>query len=197
MERYGRGDLILGMSLAEVFVLLAICALAANATSDATPVDTCPDKLAACEQAKQALEIEKTGLIAQIELLQKRIDWLLETVGCSTDQCVEGIPDKIAGRAAPKCDEENVLLAVQMCDGTEDVELRRQLIVGPRTWEPGARLRDSAEIDALLAAVDEYSRTNACRFDFLGRYGTDADYRRLNERYQPYLYPGGRYRQCP
>jgi hypothetical protein len=189
-----RSDIVIGMTLAEVFLLILFVvwlSTAIDVSSDGNPeapID--PEALRATvaklQERLRSLERDKEDLRARVEALRDMLD-----AHDITDEALrEALQRRIqeAKRGSPVCLTDNVLVHVSRTDGVDVLTVRQDtqsLLPGGR-WAAGAQLQDEREIQEFLQAVQIYyhQAQKKCRFDYRLTYKTDADYRLGRTRYE-------------
>lgn len=202
MRRNGgsRNDLIIGMTLAEIFLLLLIVSWYGSKleSSAISPGD-------AAAELRRELALTKTELHrTQIELesekaLNRQMDsvlnWLARYVqyrGDVTNQAgwekaIKSFETAIK-RGKPVCGEPNLLIEVLVEDATQAVTLKAPF----GRWKATTVLT-GATIDEFLGQVDAFSRgqVTPCAYDYSLTWKTDTDFRIGKQRYESYFYPAG------
>lgn len=204
--RRTRSDLVVGMTLAEVFLLLLIvgwygsrleseekgAAAGASATVPKSQLDECQANLLAAEKRLQAMQV-------QYDQLDRILDWIAQTAGLPRPirsvedaKAAVGMIKDEAKRGRPACSPNNILLDVT-ADGGAVLATVRQSFVGAYT--AGQDLRTSVEIEGFLQRVSVHYKTlqsesgRDCVFDFSLSWRTDQDYRSSRELFERYFYP--------
>jgi hypothetical protein len=208
-------DLVIGMTLAEVFLLLLIVGwYGSRLESDqagrevVTPAQVLAGErdLAVRERERQQQETE--ALRTRVRELEGVLDWLGQHLGVQAPlrdtASARGALDGYAtgmrrGKAA--CDPDNVLVHVTGDRESLTVVLRKPFSVEGTTFAAGQQLSGPQEIERLLGAVQRYYAQRraagpGCAFDFTLAWRTDRDYRVARKQFEPYFYPAGD-RQIP
>jgi hypothetical protein len=211
MNRRGplTNDLVIGMTLAEIFLLLLIVGWYGSRLESEeegreplTPAQVLAEELKA---AKQELELQKQRserLQSTVRELEGILDWLGQRLGAKRP--IRDVPtaggalgDYTAGlkRGKAVCDSENVLIHVIRDSERLTATIRHQFAVDGSTFTAGQTL-DEPEIDRFLLAVQHYyseqrATGRECAFDYTLAWRTDRDYRVAKRKFEPYFYPAG------
>lgn len=213
MSRHGsqRNDLIIGMTLAEVFLLLLIVGWygsrleseAAGGTPG-TPAEVLQKKLNEANEALKREEQEHQQLESKVQELERTLDWLGEHLQ-SSSRPIRDIPSATAAvasytaglkRGKPICETVNVLIQVVADEDKQTVMILQPLAVGDAAFTAGQTLTGKQDVDGFLQTVQKYyaERREAgqdCAFDFKLDWRTDHDYRVAKKMFDPYFYPAG------
>jgi hypothetical protein len=205
--RYDRSDVVLGMSLAEIMLLL-VFAIVAGAVADEPPPQTtsCESELASCRQEVKRLTLEKSELEVDRDKWKNWYEMLVNMIGGWSgdsppppEEAGEGAKGYFA-RGAAECHRgANVAIEVGVLEGVQLVQLRQLppdaiAFLAERDVALGSEdIRDSTAILRLISALRAFgeSRNPVCRFDYVGRYKTNDDYFLIRDRYERFLYPAG------
>jgi hypothetical protein len=204
-------DLIIGMTLAEVFLLLLVVGwygsrLESEATGRdlGTPVEILQKQL---DDAKDALRLEQQKddqLEKRIQNLEATLDWLGGYVRWS-GQPIRDIPSATAAlnaytaglkRGKPTCEAANVLVQVVEDEDKLALTVLQPFVVGSVTFSAQQTLTEKQDVDRFFQAIEKYysDRHEArrdCAFDFKLDWRTDRDYRTAKKLFDPYFYPAG------
>jgi len=197
-------DFVIGMTLAEVFLLLLFLIWWAVAAERAAIAGT-DGTISAAVLAQQVAELttQNKRLNERVEKLQTDLEALRVMYGAastSPDDIIKGVQIRVrdARRGAPRCVEDsNTLIEADVVDGITTVRLA--LTADPTTlaslgdsavtFRAGQELRDN-DIDRFLARVAIfYAAHHQCRFDYALNYRTDSDYRIARTTLEQYFYP--------
>ena len=194
MDPDHRSDFVIGMTLAEVFLLLLFVVWLSTAIEVSpdgnpdAPIDAVALKVTVTELRERiaSLETDKQELSARVEALRD----MLGAPNESLEGFREGFKRKLdeAKRGSPVCLPANILVHVARTDGVDIVRLLRDtrgLLPGGK-WSEGAQLHDENEIQEFLRAVKNYyaKAEKKCRFDYKLTYKSDSDYRLGRTRYE-------------
>ncbi|HXG06029.1 MAG TPA: hypothetical protein VNI77_01725 [Nitrososphaera sp.] len=205
-----RTDLVINMTLAEIFLLLLFVVWYGHTT-----IIGPPDELARLKEELVRLKNENHTLTKDLENAKNELSdlkWRLEwwrRVFPTIDTTIEGkgTPEEVrndAGRGFRRCQDINVLIRASVIRGqqsmvwiTESPQLT-QWIRSTRRARPkfGVRLTDPKEIDSFLALIRDYYQNRReigfeCRFDYQLTYETKEDYYDGRERFEKFFYPSG------
>jgi hypothetical protein len=215
MSRHGRqrNDLIIGMTLAEIFLLLLIVGWygsrleseAAGGTPG-TPAEVLQKKLNEANEALRLEDEEHKRLENDIHNLEETLKWLGEHLDPSHHYPpIRDVPSATAAidaytaglkRGKPICEAVNVLIQVVADDDKQTLTILQPLVVGNETFAAGQTLTGKQDVDGLLQAVQKYYAERResgrdCAFDFKLDWRTDHDYRVAKKMFDPYFYPAG------
>lgn len=202
-----RSDFVLGMSLAEIILLLLFCFFVANilereASGGQDPnleIIRLREENARLEARVQALERTVGDLQKYLREKQLLIEQLRKMVGGEGSD-IRDFQKAITAlkRGLPVCAADNTLLEVLARDATltitvltEPSALKAHLADKGMTLKQGETIRDPGEIQALLTRVWDFQvrSSSQCRFDYRLRYATPADYYLARRKVERYLYP--------
>jgi hypothetical protein len=203
-----RGDFVIGMSLAEVVVLLLFTAFVFNVLQSEEGGGQDPSlDVATLRAENSALRRELDELHLTLSEVRKDlaeagdlIEELRKMVGAEKPDRWE-MKRRIMAlkRGWPPCREDNFLvdatvrdLKMELAFAFVDDDLRGFLKQKGLHVNPGDAVRSESEINLLLAALWAYeSQTGReCRFDYRLRYVSPHDYHLGRERLEKVLYPG-------
>lgn len=194
-----RNDLIIGMTLAEIFLLLLFVVWYGTKPRPLIVPDTAVLK---DENQKLSSELARNA-IEMAELRQQLEQWHRLT-GFKNPPSPEALDDWRggAGRSYGRCEENNVLVKVSVVEGSMSL---RWLQTSPKLskWltesrlpnpSIGVRITDRHAINSLLGEIRDYYRHEKaagtpCRFDYDMTYATKEDYFDGRELFEPYFYP--------
>lgn len=202
-----RGDLILGMSLAEVVLFLLFCFFVVEVLDREASGGQDPEALiAALREENVQLHERIAGLEKRLGELDRRLkerDLLLEELRRMTGAQGDDLPSfrraiTALKRGFPACAEDNTLVEVIARDGvlrvvvlTTGSKLAAYLADAGLAFQSGQELRSESEIDVFLRRVWSFEtrRGEECRFDYRLRYRSASDYHSAREKIERYLYP--------
>lgn len=211
--RQGRSDLVIGMTLAEVFLLL-LFVVWWGAAIESEPGGVDPTVTIANLQAQvkelnakiSSLQGEVAGLkesLREKENTIKALQIMLNCVDGTVDDCRRGLDgiNTDARRGSPRCEQDNVLVNVFVHAGATRVELvggsnetLSQLRRADGPVSKGSMLSERRDIEALLSSVTAYYTSRSqdeCRFDYRLSYATAEDYYQGRQLFERYFYPAG------
>jgi hypothetical protein len=209
-----RTDLVISMTLAELFLLLLFVVwYGFSSTINQDPLARLKDELAACNKEKSQLKGELKGAEEKIADLEDKLRIMLILLGLPKDFD----PTKAGAAAAinkackeqcrsfPTCDQQNnVLIEASVIRG--QISLKVLTSGGSlSTWMAGrghrypavgVSITDPPAIQRFLDDVSHYYPSSKvegreCRFDYRLRWASDADYRKGRVLFEPYFYPAG------
>lgn len=204
-----RSDLVLGLSLAEAFLLLIFAVLLVSAgTPGVDPnleIRRLKDELAKLEGRLATLKAERDHLLAENEeqkLIIEQLKKMAGTLGYRPAELKD--PEKFKEfvealrRGHPKCNRDDNLAIQVVADRglisvtvLSDQFLRELSSEIPSSLKPRV-LTALAAIDQFLHAVKQHEDAAAppCRYDYRLYYRTSDDYHFAREKFErPYFYP--------
>ena len=210
--RKSRSDIVIGMTLAEVFLLLLIVGWYGSRLeseekggSGGTPATVPKADFDAISHERDTLKHELADQRGKYEQLTIILDWIAKTAGMAkpirtldeAKQAIKNIQFE-AKRGRPACEAtNNVLVDVTADSGRVVVTVRQDF--PPRTHQKiaasGRRLSSDVDVAGFLAEVDSFyrarrSQSNSnCVFDYTLAWRTDADYRSARELFERHFYP--------
>lgn len=211
-----RNDLVIGMTLAEVFLLLLIVGwYGSRLESEGAGVTSGPPKPAIEEELKEktkALKEANREIADQkmrIGKLEEVLDWIGRTIGYpkpirdtgSAEDALKAHEDRVkasARRGKPAClPNRNTLVEVTVDGDTVALVLREALSTTSKSYAKDSRFTKTSEIEALLAAVRTYyservsTEAGECVFDYTLAWRTDRDFRIGKKTFEAFFYPAG------
>jgi hypothetical protein len=205
-------ELVIGMTLAETFLLILFVVWYAQAKKGAVEQ---PDWQTIAQQRKQEADLlraELARLKQGMQDLKKALEYWRTNWGSTPPTSTEELRAALgssAGKALlqelrrglPRCEENNVLVAITLRRGA--VEMRPTAPSAKlQAWAassgfrlpPSAALTDWHSIRSFLDTVarfysDPSRRDNPCRFDYSLAYATKEDYYDAREMFEKYFYP--------
>jgi hypothetical protein len=205
-----RSDFVMGMSLAELFLLLLFCfMLVVNARSEHEPANLSSLNRTALVALLERTQAEQAALADTIKALQKElarsrdvIAYLREWTGAPevTVPLVQRTLERkiLEGkRGAPACADINTLLQVQSSNGTRTVRLLTvdeelaQALTAAGLQLTANQLLGPAELDLFLRTTLQFENAQGCRYDYSFTYATAEDYQWCREHFERYFYPAG------
>ena len=210
----GRSDLVIGMTLAEFFLLLLFVIWWYHAKMARAGEEPLTVQLQVLQAENAALQIRVKSqeqriaqLEAQLRDREARLEALramLGSTGTDTTSMREAFNRQlqtavdIVRRGAPKCLEKNTLLAASVRHGevvvtilSADPGVLAQLRqYGAGDIQPGTVYREWWQISGVLRAVQRYYGHNPeCRFDYRLSYNTAEDYKLGRTQFEGHFYP--------
>lgn len=197
-----RSDVVLGLSLAEVMLLLVFAMMIIHATDNTDNVE------GGGQEAHQAVEDTKsqdTNLQAKLDAVTEKNNQLekqLGTMALLVDELKrmagakvsskEGFQEAIENlkRGYSLCQKDNTLIEASMQNGVETLQVIGDIPSGLDTdLAKGAFTSDLDQIVSFIQDVYQYEKDHKCRFDYRLHYATDNDYRKAREAFEKYFYP--------
>lgn len=198
-------DLLLGLSLAEIFMLFVLliwldAAVRAHAvhprrqgkrTPTVEELQSNVDSL-----ARESARYRGFSEIVPLQYRNLPADSLKRLVA-------RGLSLASGGRGAPACYKNNVLFEADVLDGSTAVVIRsnappealRELRdLGAPALQPGDRVRAMEQITALLGAIGRHNVSRPCRFDYVLNYDSNDDRVNGEDRFELYCYTASRKR---
>jgi plasmid stabilization system protein ParE len=208
-----RSDLVIGMTLAEVFLLLLIVGWYGSRLeseerggSSGLPATVPRSELEDAQRRLTEAESRLADAKRKYEQLERILDWIAKTAGLprpihsvkDAQEAVDRIRDE-AKRGRPACRiDNNILVDVEADAGRVVATVHQEFSHRGTSYTAGQLLRTDAEIHRFLNDVNAYyearkidSQSN-CVFDFALMWRTDRDYRTSRELFERYFYPSSR-----
>ncbi len=204
MKAHGRSDLIVGLCLAELFLLFIALSWIGLATPEASPVQ--PEDPAQIVRERDSLRVLATALRGFAELRQNPA-W--PTRSAATDSAMVSAARKAlvgpAGRGGtdrPACvPGNNVLFVARVSHGVQQVmiaktaassQLARLASMYGAPLLPGTVINNQDEVSAFLEAIDQHCQEHGCRYHFILEFSTNDDFVVGVTRYERHCYVAGR-----
>lgn len=202
-----RSDFVLGMSLAELILLLLFAVFMAQVLRGEVLGGADPTlEIEKLREENAALRSRLASLEAKVQELERDVrakDALIEQLRRMTGSQGSTLDDfkralTTLKRGLPTCLENNTLVEASVKNRTmeviillDDAELRRFFEQHRLPLAKGMTLRENPEIDAFLAVVWRYEtrKGQVCRFDYRMKYVTPEDYYLGRERLEKFFYP--------
>jgi hypothetical protein len=194
---YKQSNLVLSMTLAEVFLLLMfliwigeVVRHPGGTTLDPTALSIENEQL---RQENALLKKEADDLHSSVQKLQLIVDAFRKSLGIQepiSDARQAEVAVETFRRGAPRCSDNNLFANVTMLDGVVTLsmaapdEVRHLVEEKTAGVLPAGVLVQPAQIEAVLRAVAKYSATAQCRFDYRLIYRTKADYHDGRKRFE-------------
>ncbi len=207
-----RTDLIIGMTLAETFLLLLFVVWYGHtAILRQDPAARMKERLTWLEHENERLDKELKQANGQIADLKWRLDWWRQNFPAVVEGTSGEEARQAASRGHPKCQQNNILVHASVCYGqismtwlTESPEFSKWLADSGRPQPTvGVTISGLGAIQSVLTGIrDYYSYTGnntgtECRFDYRLTYGSDGDYRYARQQlFERVFYPAGGISQC-
>jgi hypothetical protein len=203
-------DMIIGMTLAEVFLLLLIVGWygsrlesEASGRDPGTPAESLQQKLDEANKALKVSEEKADDLEKKNKTLQDILFWIGGYVHSGqpiTD--LDSAKTALGGytlalkRGKPVCADANVLVQVVADNDKLGLTVLQPLTVENQDFTAGQSFEDR-DLDRFLAAVQKYysgrrAANRDCAFDFRLDWRTDHDYRTAKQRFDQYFYPAAK-----
>jgi hypothetical protein len=183
-----RTDLVLSMTLAEIFLLLLFLVWLGNVGQGVNDPEL---RVLQLEREREALQKENNQQKQRLEELTDEVSRLGLTVAAfrkalGIEEPVdrpEQVPGAVADakRGSPRCFPNNVFAHVTLEDGIASLRVTAasEIVqaVGA-TVKAGEIVRDERAIESLMSEIRRFysSRPKECRFDYTLFYKTKADY---------------------
>jgi hypothetical protein len=206
-----RTDLIISMTLAEIFLLLLFVVWYGHtAIIRHDPEARIKEQLARLERENERLSRELKQANEQITDLKTRLDWWHKNFPAVVEGSSGEEARQAASRGHPKCQDNNILIHGSVCYGqvsmtwiAESAGLSKRLVESGHA-EPrvGTTISGAGSVQSILSAIREYYSSNGtdgiqCRFDYRLSYGSDSDYRYARQQlFERVFYPAGGITQC-
>jgi hypothetical protein len=207
-----RTELIIGMTLAEMFLLILFVVWYSQGPTRGPDWERiAAERLLMIRQLSKEIQQQR----AQVVELQKLRKFWLEALGVNPPASVGELETALRtpqgqalrqdlARGAPRCDQNNVLVEVSIRYGTIKLRLKdaspllQRWARSVRTDVPlaGDAVETPQAVASLLASVSRFYEYQSqlkqpCRFDYKLFWATDQDYRRGREQFEKYFYPAG------
>jgi len=202
-----RTDLVINMTLAEIFLLLLFVVWYGHtAILRSDPVAQMKEKLARLERENEQLTTELKKANEDIVELRNRLDIWHQLTGFENPPSSEELTEwrKEACRSFPKCNKDNTLVIASVIHGqfsmvwlNECPNYFRWLRDSKRQLPPvETSITDINKIRSLLRDVNDYYSIMKisgaeCRFDYRLTYESKEDYYDGRELFERYFYPVG------
>lgn len=207
-ERRSRNDLVIAMTLAEVFLLLLIVGWYGSRLESESvghgqerPVDVVEHELEDAKQKLHAVEQQLQNERGRNQQMQRILDWLAKTVNFGKP--IDSIPAAEAAmerfkaearRGKPSCEPTNVLIDVIADRESTAVTLLKEFVTATRDYRAGQVLKSASDIETFLQEVDRYygskrKQGQDCVFDYSAAWRTDSDYRATRQMFEQHFYP--------
>ena len=206
-----RGELVLSMTLAEIFLLLLIVGWygmrlesETGAAGPPTPEAILREELREARNAAKKAEEERQALEMRLKEHERILEWLqdhygggpvadLETLRKVIATYEQGVRDA-ARRGKPVCSTPNVLVRVVVDDGQVSLTLLEDFASDSQRFPKGLLLSAEDDMNALLNSIGVFygerlkTRTD-CAYDYELAWRTDRDYRAGRQWFEKYFYP--------
>jgi len=200
-----RSEFVLGLSLAEIILLLLFGILLVDVLNSVSTGGQDPYlQIASLQEKVSKLQEENSGLKSQLAALTKelqetkdRLEQVRQMIGAAgtTEQDVATAIQNIK-RGHPVCAKDNTLLQVRIIKGelgvqflTRNQELDTVLAAHHLVSGPGVPITN-AKLDSFLKTLFAYEQNKRCRFDYRLYYFSNDDYHFAREvKFERYLYP--------
>jgi len=206
--RSERTDLVISMTLAEIFLLILFVIWYGYSTILGNPDENAllKEQLNRLQNENERFSKELRQAKDKIDDLQRRLDIWRNLTDFENPPSSAEFEEwkKEACRSNPKCEEDNVLVHAVVVKGKISMKLLTQTSRLSEWFENkgytlpkvNVNITDSNIIKTFLGRVrDFYSSTNMegteCRFDYRLTYGSKEDYYDGRELFERYFYPAG------
>jgi hypothetical protein len=205
-----KNDLVIGMTLAEVFLLLLIVGwygsrleAEAEGVKPGTPAEVLQKQLHERDEALRRATEERDQFAKKITDLEAILKWLGERLG--SPQPIHDIPSATAAvnvyttglkRGKPVCESANVLVRVSADEDKLTLTFLQPIVFSNSEFSVGRTLSDRLDIEHFLETLDKYYSERRktgrdCAFDFTLEWRTDRDFRIAKKMFEPHFYPAG------
>jgi hypothetical protein len=205
-------DLIIGMTLAEIFLLILFVVWYSHGAGAGPEWERiAKERQTEINKLKNDLQEQKDKVLE----LERISEWWRKNFGVNPPASTSELEDALRtpqgqtvrqdlARDLPRCDQDNILVEASVIHGTTEVRVRDEVrliqnsLHSSETKLPAAGevLRTQQGIHAFLESVSgfyAYSKktSKACRFDYKLKYATKEDYFDGRETFEKYFYPAG------
>jgi len=205
-KRGERTDLVISMTLAEIFLLLMFIMWFGYLSIPDSPAENAwlKEKLNRIQDENEELSKLLTQANNEISDLKKRLEFWRVLTGFETPPTQTAFTEwiKDASRGNPKCEENNVLIHVTVLESQISISLITEssrlsnwyLINGLQLPKVGEKIIEYELIETFLSTIRTfYSVSNPdgseCRFDYNMTYGSKEDYFDGRQLFERYFYP--------
>jgi hypothetical protein len=202
MRRRDHGrDLVLSMTLAEIFLLL-LFVVWWSSYLPAVEVNGVPLTVLEMQARLETLTADNDRLSRDNRILRQLLGIGPDVPTEKLEAAVKDAIDRFR-RGHPRCEESNVLVHVTLIGGAARLKFLQSVADVVGALSPGTRRRAAAqaelvdaEVDEVLAATSRVYRARRaagrdCRFDYRLSYASDSDYREGRERFERVFYAAG------
>jgi len=211
--RSARSDLVISMTLAEIFLLLlfvvwwGVVPHGVEPTPEHLQIVQLRSEIESLRRDLNTIGAERDKFKTKAEDLERQIEWFKANYGMPPPSSPEENRKFLlaVGRGKPPCQDDNNLLATaSVVDGHEVVKIVASapgLMAVMGEWGKshltvGRQLTDD-DIDRLLIGISHYrvlinNEERECRFDYRLVYGTYKDYYDARERFEKQFYSTSR-----
>ena len=203
-------DLVIGMTLAEIFLLLLIVGwygsrleTEAKGAGPERPYAEIARELEAAKKQLESSLIEAEAQRRRNDQMQRILDWIAKTInfGAPIDsvdtagKAIERARNE-ARRGKPSCQSSNVIVDVVSDNDVLKVTLLQSFPGSSGSYNRGLVIGSASELDRFLSFVESYYTQKSgdgqdCRFDYSASWRTDSDYRTVRQTFESYFYPAG------
>jgi hypothetical protein len=185
-------DLVLAMSVAEIFLLLLFVVwIASQAQAGPLDIEQLKKQVAKLQKESEEHQSQIQNLLAWKSAYEAFIVSLGQPVPKSIEDVLQRTKQNATrgGNDFPPCSEKtNRVMAVRVANGA--VQLRVLGSVSALPFADG-QIIEGNDVDVAVKAVTAYQNANSCRFSYRFEFGSDADYRSGRQRFDRIFYPGG------
>ena len=197
-QRKARRELVLSMTLAELFLLLMMLVWVASRPG---AISLCETELNRCSDERKTLKLRVEALTSQLADREWRLKFWRDRYPGITEPPPGTVPEPTGsgGKDKKPCTSDNVLVQASVINGQTRVQflsssmdsIQGLVAAGsPGLLERGTSLASQEDIQRLLAAVEAHSQRNDCRFHYRLDYSTNDDYFVGRTGFEPPFYPG-------
>lgn len=207
LARSERSDFVIGMTLAEIFLLLLLVMWYKYSRDPLNPDNAAryQQELQRIQNINDSLSTKLIQASNKIDNLEKRLELWRSLMGredppSSQQELATWVKD--LGRGNPRCEENNALIRAELISGRKSITL---ITESPRLlrWfkqkgqilpEIGKEVTDTAAIMSFLESVrlfysEDKIIEKECRFDYNLIYGSKEDYFDARQLFERYFYP--------
>jgi hypothetical protein len=205
ISKSARTDMVINMTLAEIFLLLLFFGWLWKEPIDPSAENTVlKDKIGRLEKQIDSIKINLKIANDEIKDLNKRLDWwrsISPQLQSSELLLSPTEAKKEMGRGSPKCQDDNLLINVTIIRGEQSIvwitksPTFTKWIENTGRVHPlfGVRISEKTKIYEFLKLVKdfyEYNKKNGskCRFDYSLNFDSDSDYYLGRTLYEEYFY---------
>jgi hypothetical protein len=204
-------ELVIGMTLAEIFLLLLIVgwygAKLESETDGESPdprseISALEKELEAAKREVQQLQVEVKQLRRTLNEYEAVLDWLGKHLAAATPlRDVSSVETAVKAfvanlnRGKPVCEADNILVDISLDSDRFTGRLRRRFTAGGNSYDEGQVLGDH-DVEQFLSSLRAYyaerrSAGRECAFDYTLTWRNDRDFRIGKKRFETLLFPAG------
>lgn len=199
-----RSDLVVSMTIAEMFLLLVFMVWYVSTSENNSPgqIGVLQAENARLKQENDSLERAFRRLKAEKDEFEKALKFWQTRFGIyppATEVELQNAMREM-GRGKPKCQDQNLVVKARVVDDVISAEILSPLLVpqqisavGANAYTVGTVIRTDDEIERLFRTVHVIEASGGpsgggCRFDYRLEYGTYKDYYVGRERFEAAFY---------